>query len=171
MSAARIVPQYLSYAHLLALLVPSLLLLGALAFQQFAGLFPCELCMQQRYALMVAVALSFSALSMTSLKLRFVMILAAATSIATSATIGIEHLGIERHWWTGHSSCSVATKATASTDQILQSIMNAPMIRCDQSQWDLAGLTLADFNAGLSTATAFLIAIFLIRALRPTRSQ
>lgn len=73
--------------------------------------------------------------------------------------------------WTGHSSCSVATKATASTGQILQSIMNAPIIRCDQSQWDLAGLTLADFNAGLSSATAILIAIFLIRALRPTRSQ
>jgi hypothetical protein len=35
--------------------------------------------------------------------------------------------------------------------------MKAPMIRCDEAQWTLAGISLAGYNALISIAGAFAI--------------
>jgi disulfide bond formation protein DsbB len=45
--------------------------------------------------------------------------------------------------------------------------MNAPLIRCDEAQWRLFGISLAGFNFLISTAAAIVILALLAR--RPAK--
>ena len=51
-----------------------------------------------------------------------------------------------------------------SSGNALDAILNAPMIRCDQAQWTLAGISLAGFNFLFSGAGALLAAVLLSRS-------
>jgi disulfide bond formation protein DsbB len=81
----------------------------------------------------------------------------AALAIAASGAIGLFHAGVEQGWWEGLTTCStVATGATP--EELLKSIMAAPLIRCDQIAWSLLGLSLAAWNAIISLCAAGAIA-------------
>ena len=46
----------------------------------------------------------------------------------------------------------------------LKSILDAPLIRCDQAQWTLAGISLAGFNFLFSTGGALVSGVLLARS-------
>jgi disulfide bond formation protein DsbB len=50
-----------------------------------------------------------------------------------------------------------------STADLLKQISQAPLIRCDQVQWSLFGISLAGFNAIFSLAGAAVIALLARR--------
>src|SRR4051812_36172732 len=86
-------PQSLS--RLVALVLPMLLLGGALGSQYLGGLHPCEMCYWQRWPHAVAIllaALAFTAPA-TSKRSR-ALTLAAALAIAVSGAIGVYHAGV-----------------------------------------------------------------------------
>ena len=142
----------LSSARLLALAVPAVLLGGALLSEFVGKLYPCEMCWWQRYPHAVAILLALGAISspLTAPRTRMLTILAAC-AIAVSGAIGAFHAGVEYGWWEGLTTC------TSSGATSLEAIMNVPLIRCDQVQWSLAGISLAGFNALLSIGGALLI--------------
>ena len=147
-------------ARLLALLVPLALLGGALGSQHIGGLAPCEMCYWQRWphgAAIILAALAFSAPA-ASPRSRALTQLAAA-AIAASGAIGVFHAGVELGWWEGFTSCT-ATGAVS-----LDSIMGAPLVRCDQVQWSLLGISRAGWNAIISLSSAALI-LFLASRTR-----
>ena len=82
----------------------------------------------------------------------------AALAIAVSGAIGVFHAGVEYRWWEGLTRC------TASGPTTLGDIMSVPLVRCDQAQWTLGGVSLAGFNAILSLGAAALIAWLLMRS-------
>jgi disulfide bond formation protein DsbB len=143
-------------AQRLALGVPALLLGGAYLSQYGFGLFPCEMCWWQRYPHFAAIAL---ALISTFAAPKRVWIGLAGLAILISGLIGAYHAGVEYKWWEGLTTCS-STAGSAS----LEDILNAPLIRCDEAQWRLFGISLAGFNFLISTAAA--IAIFALLARR-----
>ena len=132
----------LAKARLLALLLPAALLGGALGSQYLGGLFPCEMCHWQRWPHYAALALAILAFPAKS---RALVILAAIAIIA-SGLIGVFHAGVEYGWWEGLTRCAAATASGSSAD-ILAEIMATPMIRCDEVQWSLFGISLAGWNA------------------------
>ncbi len=143
-------------AQRLALLVPALLLAGAYISQYGFGLYPCEMCWWQRWPHFAAVALALVSFAAPP---RRVWIALAAGGILTSGLIGIFHAGVEYDLWEGITACSMP--ASASTDP-LEAILAQPIIRCDQPAWTLFGISLAGFNAIISTISA--IAIFALLA-------
>ena len=143
-------------AQRLALGVPVLLLGGAYLSQYGFGLFPCEMCWWQRYPHFAAIAL---ALISAFAAPRRLWIGLAGLAILISGLIGAYHAGVEYKWWEGLTTCS-STAGSAS----LEDILNAPLIRCDEAQWRLFGVSLAGFNFLISTAAA--IAIFALLARR-----
>lgn len=148
-----------SRARALALAVPVALLGGALLSQYVGGLSPCEMCWWQRYphgAAIILAAFAFSAPAPSSRARIFTAL--AALAIAVSGAIGVYHAGVEYHWWEGLTSCS-STGASS-----LSEIMAMPLVRCDQPQWTLAGISLAGFNAVLSLTAASAIAWLLARS-------
>lgn len=159
----------LSRARLIALMTPVLLLGGALASQYIGGLFPCEMCMWQRWPHLVAI---FFALDAYALKARpqisWLFTALAALAIAVSGVIGAYHAGVEYGWWEGLSACT-APVAGGSTQDMLNAILNTPPIRCDVAQWTLLGISLAGFNALFSLGAAASVAVLLLRRRRTQR--
>lgn len=142
-------------AQLLALLVPAMLLAGAIGSQYLGGLNPCEMCYWQRYPHWAAVVLA--GLSFALPRRAKLLTLLAALAIAVSGGIGVFHAGVELGWWEGVTTCS--TMATgASTDELLKSILATPLIRCDQVQWAFLGISMAGWNAIISLTAAGAIA-------------
>ena len=142
-------------AQRLAIGVPALLLGGAYLSQYGFGLFPCELCWWQRYAHFAALAL---ALVSTLAAPKRMWIGVAGLAILVAGLLGAYHAGVEYKWWEGMTTCS----STAAGNS-LEDILNAPLIRCDEAQWTLLGISLAGFNFLISTATALAIFVLLAR--------
>ncbi len=148
-------------ARLLALLLPLGLLGGALGSQYIGGLHPCEMCYWQRWphgAAILLAALAFTAPA-TSSGSRTLSLLAAA-AIAISGAIGVYHAGVEVGIFEGITTCSTTRGMT------LQDIVAAPLVRCDQVQWSLFGISMAGWNAILSLTGAALIVTLVLKARR-----
>lgn len=118
------------------------LMLGALGFQYLGGLPPCKLCIWQRYPHVLAIGIGLIALRVSSAALAW---LGAAAALATAA-VGGYHTGVERGWWDGPTTCSSQPVGGLSTDQLMDQIMSAPLVRCDDVAWSLMGLSMASWN-------------------------
>ncbi|MGV1682785.1 disulfide bond formation protein B [Sphingopyxis sp. NJF-3] len=150
-------------APIIALLAPLLLYGGALVSQYGFGLHPCEMCYWQRWPHQAAMVLAALALLLRSNDAAMrTLTLLAAVAIAISGAIGIFHAGVEYGFWEGLTTCSTGQSGPITLD----SIMAAPVIRCDVPQWTLFGVSLAGFNAIFSLAAAALVLTLLRR--RPT---
>lgn len=145
-------------ARLLALLLPLLLLGGALGSQYLGGLYPCEMCHWQRWPHYAAVVVAGLAFVVPGRQAREGLVIAAALLIAVSGAIGLFHAGVEYHWWQGPAACtSTLTMSGSTPTERLVAIMNAPVVLCDRAQWRLLGVSLAGFNAILSLGGAVII--------------
>jgi disulfide bond formation protein DsbB len=132
--------------RLFALLLPVALLVGAYGSQYLGGLYPCEMCWWQRYPHFAAVPVAALAFAVPHQAIQRILIALAALAIITSGMIGGYHAGVEYGWWEGLTTCT----STIGGGDILKSIMEAPLIRCDVAQWTLFGISLAGFNFLLS---------------------
>ena len=73
---------------------------------------------------------------------RKALVALAALAIATSGVIAGFHAGVEYGWWEGLDHMH-QHRQSGSGDDLLKSIMNAPLIRCDVAPWTLFGISLA----------------------------
>lgn len=135
------------------------LMLGALAFQHIGGLAPCKLCITQRYPHVIAIVIGVIALAIP----RVPVILMGAVAAAITAGYGFYHAGVERGIFEGPTSCTSSSISDLSADELLDQIMSAPLIRCDDIPWEMLGLSMAGWNAVISTG---LFAAWLIAATR-----
>ena len=147
----------LRLARLIALIMPAVLLAGAYVGQYGFGLYPCEMCWWQRYPHFAAVVLAAAAFVLPPGRL---LVILAALAIGASGAIGAFHAGVEYGWWEGVTACS--TVAAAGGDP-LESIMNAPLVRCDTAPWSLFGVSLAGWNFLFSGAAVLAIVLLLRR--------
>lgn len=148
-------------ARLLALVVPSALMLGALGSQYIGGLYPCEMCYWQRWPHDAAIVLALFAFGTRVSKAAHILVALAALAIMVSGAIGVFHAGVEYGWWPGITTC-----ATTAAGASLEDIMNAPVVRCDVPQWTLFGISLAGYNALISFAAGFAILGLLRRGAK-----
>ena len=111
----------LSRARLTALLVPALLLLGALGSQYIGHLVPCEMCMRQRWPHLAAIVLALLAILLRpNPKASRGFTLLAALAILVSGLIGVYHVGVEYHWWTGITRCTAPVLGGSGQDILAQ---------------------------------------------------
>ena len=128
---------------LFATLGSAAMILGAWGFQYIGGLAPCKLCYWQRYPHIAAVPIGIVALFVPGVLLP----LLGALSAAATGAVGIYHTGIERQWWEGPDTCSSGPVGGLSTDELLDQILTAPLVQCDQVAWEMFGLSMATWNA------------------------
>jgi disulfide bond formation protein DsbB len=145
-------------ARAAALIIPGALMAGALGSQYIGGLVPCEMCMWQRWPHYAAIGLAALAFVVPQRALVWLTALA----ILISGGIGVFHAGVEYHWWEGLTQCSQVPGSGGGGD-ILANIMKTPMVRCDEAQWTLFGISLAGYNAIVSIGGALLIMRLLMR--------
>ena len=137
----------------------SVLLLGGAFLFQAIGYAPCPMCLWQRYPHALAIVIALIAFMVPG---RLLPLGGALAALAT-AGIGFFHTGVERKWWDGPKTCSSGSTEGRSAEELLDQILAAPVIRCDEVAWSLMGLSMATWNAVISLGLAV---IWLMAAKR-----
>jgi disulfide bond formation protein DsbB len=169
MSAYRLLTRWWT-AFALAI---SLALLGAAhAFERFADLAPCNLCLRQREVFWGAVAIAIVATLWTVISqarrgtpriAAFLLFVVFATGAVTAGY----HAGGELKWWALPALCAGGGDAAdleALTSLALGVGPVQRVVMCDAVTWSFLGLSMAGWNTLISAA----LAVFsLIAAKRP----
>ena len=142
-------------------------LLGAFGFQFLGGLAPCPMCIWQRWPHAVALLIGVAAMTVLWRFRRPLSALGFLTML-TSAGLGVFHAGVEQQWWEGPTTCVGTDPGSMNSEDLLNTLMEAPMVRCDEIVWDLWGITMAGWNALISLGLA-LLWIFAALPKTPTR--
>ena len=130
-------------------------LVGAYSFEYIGEFYPCKLCYWQRYPHffnVFIVAFNFL-VQMRSL------IFVGAVSMIISTILAFYHVGVEQKYWLGPNSCTNFPIEGLTTDQLLDQIMSAPIVRCDEIVWEFVGISMAGWNVLISFCL-FIIWIF-----------
>ncbi|SFT64553.1 disulfide bond formation protein B [Sedimentitalea nanhaiensis] len=135
------------------------LLLGAYGFQHLGGMAPCKLCLWQRWPHAAAILIGALALALPG---RLLPLLGAGAAL-TTAGIGIYHTGVENGWWPGPNTCTSGPIGKLTPQELMDQIMAAPLVRCDDIPWQMLGLSMASWNA---VASILLATLWILAARR-----
>ena len=133
----------------------SIALLAAVWIRQGMGYAPCELCLTQRYAFYAVVPLAL----LTALASRSAHGLARAgfallaLVFAASAVLAAYHVGVEYHWWAGPTACT-GGPGSLDVNDLVKALDSVKVVRCDEVQLRIAGLSLAGWNVVASAVLA-----------------
>ena len=145
-------------------------ILGAWGSQLIGGLFPCELCLEQRWAyywglpLLAAVLVFWNRLPLTVWYLAMAVV---AAIFLWGAYMGAYHAGVEWGFWPGPTSCTGT--GTAIDFNQLNDINAARIVPCDVVQFRFLGISLAGYNALISLAIVGLLLTSIVDQWRRTR--
>ncbi len=135
-----------------ALIGPAVILGSALLSQYVGGLNPCQMCIWQRWPHAIAIGLALIALMIG--RRAGPVYLVVVLILLVGAGIGAFHAGVEQGWWEGPATCSGGDIGSLSTQDLINQIMNAPIVRCDDIPWSFLGLSMAAWNAIVSVILA-----------------
>jgi len=138
------------------------LLLGAFAFQYLGGLAPCEMCIWQRWPHGAAILLGLGGAMLAFNRVmpeRTARLLAwlAVMALVVTGVLGVFHAGVEWKLWAGPAHCTGVGYVPGRDD-----FKPLQIVRCDEAQWRLLGISLAGYNAIFS----FAVAAFAVNLLR-----
>jgi disulfide bond formation protein DsbB len=85
-----------------------------------------------------------------------------AMAAAVTGGYGVYHTGVERGWFAGPDTCTGGSVAGLSADELLDQIMAAPLVKCDEVAWQMLGLSMASWNA----VASFALVVMWLMALR-----
>lgn len=135
----------------------------ALVAQYGFHIWPCDLCVVQRWPALFAVivALLVGAVGKPRFMLALFMMLCLIT-----ASIAFYHTGIEESWWQGPTSCSGddIDSSNMTLEELTEKLNAAPIIRCDKPAIEVMGLTMASANFLFSLGLAVLAFISLVKS-------
>lgn len=144
---------------LIATLGSAVILLGAYGFQHLGGLAPCKLCLWQRWPHGAAILTGLVIFYTGEIKLAWL----GAGAALTTAAIGVFHAGVEQGWWEGPTTCTSGGVSNLSAQELMDQILAAPLVRCDDIAWQMAGISMAGWNALLSLG---LVGLWVMAARR-----
>lgn len=121
---------------------PMGLLAAAFWFQYIGGLYPCPLCIWQRWphVAVVAFGLAYLVFNFQLLPFCSAMVSAAGAAIATF------HTGVEYGWWEGLANCTGAGINTLSSEEMLDFSTPVQLASCDVPAWVFLGFSMATWN-------------------------
>lgn len=143
---------------------------GALAgafVMQSLGYLPCELCYLQRWAYYFGVPVAIVA-AFAPPGARRVLLWVLAAAFLANAALGVYHSGVEWRLWPGPSACTGEALPTArDMADFMKQLQTVQIVRCDEPSIRILGLSLAGWNAILSSGLAMAAASAARRASRP----
>jgi disulfide bond formation protein DsbB len=149
-------------AALAIALIGAATILGAWFFQYGLGLKPCPLCLEQRYAyyfaIPLAVMVALGDQVGASRKVLMAALVAIALGMLWNAGLGVYHSGVEWKWWPGPQECSGPLTDLSAGGDLLSSLTNLTIVRCDEAAWRFLGLSLAGYDVLISLALAAIAA-------------
>ncbi len=148
-------------------------ILGAYYFQYVMGLRPCPLCLEQRIAFYVSIPLAIVVAIAAGRGARPPIAAAGLGVIALAmlfnSGFALFHAGVEWKWWPGPQECSGPLTDLSAGGDLLSSLTNLTIVRCDEAAWRFLGLSLAGYDVLISLALAAIAASGAAAAWRATR--
>ena len=148
-------------------------ILGAYYFQYVMGLRPCPLCLEQRIAFYVSIPLAIVVAIAAGRGVRPRIAAAGLGVIALAmlfnSGLALFHAGVEWKWWPGPQECSGPLTDLSAGGDLLSSLTNLTIVRCDEAAWRFLGLSLAGYDVLISLALAAIAAWGAAAAWRATR--
>lgn len=139
------------------LLISFATIAGAWMFE-FAGYAPCPLCLEQRIPYYIGVPLALVAFlvarAMPGALLGRILVRILGVLFLGSAVYAAYHAGVEWKFWPGPTDCAAGAGGDVSAGNLLQSLEETTLIRCDEPALRIAGLSLAGWNVIISAAMA-----------------
>ncbi len=144
-------------------------LAGAWAFQ-FAGYAPCSLCLEERipYYAAVPAGLLAAFFARRRPKLAALILTALALAFLYNAGLSIYHAGAEWRFWPGPDACT-SNGDVLRPGSLSQALRQNNVVRCDEAAIRIFGVSLAGYNALLSSALAVLGGAAVWRGLKSDR--
>jgi disulfide bond formation protein DsbB len=140
----------------------SIAILAAVWILQGMGYAPCELCLTQRYAFYAAIPLALGTALLAGRSVhglaRIGFVLLAILFIA-GAVLAAYHAGVEYHWWQGPTACTGGVTGSLNVNDLVNTLNSEKVVRCDEVQLRIAGLSLAGWNVVASAALAVYAAV------------
>lgn len=142
-------------------ILSALALAAALGIEHIGGIAPCPLCLDQRIAYYAAIPLGLLAFALAPGRMQWSRAVLAllAVGFAVNAGLGVYHAGIEWGWWQGPTTCAGAGSIATNPADLLKSLEQALVVRCDEAALRVFGLSLAGYSAMLSAALAVIAAL------------
>lgn len=131
---------------------------GAWGSQLWGGLFPCELCLEQRMAYywgLPVLALILILWNRLPLAVWYVTMAIGAAIFAWSVYMGAYHAGVEWGFWPGPTACT-GTGVDLSFGDLSAGKLER-VVPCDVVQFRFLGISLAGYNALISAAIVTLL--------------
>jgi disulfide bond formation protein DsbB len=147
-------------ARALRIAAASIVILATVWIFQWFGYAPCELCLTQRYAFYAAIPLAlltaFASSSASGLaRVGFGLL---ALAFAANAALAAYHVGVEYHWWQGPTACT-GGPGSLDVNDLVKALDSVKVVRCDEVQLRVAGLSLASWNVVASAVLAVYAAL------------
>jgi disulfide bond formation protein DsbB len=139
----------------------SIAILSAVWIFQGFGYAPCELCLTERYAFYAAIPLALLTAFLAGrsahglARVGFALL---ALVFVASAALAAYHVGVEYHWWQGPTACT-GGGGSLDVNDLLKSLDSVKVVRCDEVQLRIGGLSLAGWNVVASAALAVYAAL------------
>jgi disulfide bond formation protein DsbB len=143
----------LSAAAIVAI-IGALTICGFFFFQYVLGYPPCPLCLDQRNAFYVSVPLAallwLGAGHGASSKVMIAGFAVIVAAMLWNAGLSTYHAGVEWKWWRGPIDCSGPINSLGSTGNLLKSLQDIKIVRCDEAAWRFLGISLAGYDVLVS---------------------
>jgi disulfide bond formation protein DsbB len=150
-----VLPPSLS-ARAILIAAASIAILATVWIFQGFGYAPCELCLTQRYAFYAAAPLALLTALLASrsahglARAGFAVL---ALVFLASAVLAAYHAGVEYHWWQGPTACT-GGPGSLDVNDLVNTLNSVKVVRCDEVQLRIAGLSLAGWNVVASAVLA-----------------
>ena len=127
---------------------------GFFYFQYVLGYPPCPLCFEQRNAFYVSIPLAallwLGAGHGASSKVMIAGFAVITAAMLWNTGFSIYHSGVEWKFWSGPTDCSGPINSLGSTGNLLKSLQNIKIVRCDEAAWRFLGISLAGYDVLVS---------------------
>ena len=144
------------------ILLAALVILAAVWILQGLGYAPCELCLTERYAFYAGAPLALLAAYLAGRGahgLARALLVLIAFVFLLNAALAFYHVGVEEHWWPGPSACTGALNAPVDVKDLAAALNSTRVVRCDEAQLRILGLSLAGWDVIASAALALYAAL------------
>jgi len=150
-------------AALLVLIAAVATIGGAWFIELVLGIKPCHLCLQQRISYYAGIPIVLLATLLLARdgehKTGRILLGLAAMIFLAGAALGVYHTGVEYKLWAGPTDCTGDIAQNVPLQDFLKQLETVKVIRCDEVPMRIFGLSLAAWNAIISTCMAIGTAI------------
>lgn len=148
----------------IAAMISLCLITAALLFEHVGGLVPCKLCLTQRLPHYGLIALGL--VSVIRPYNQTIWRPVGALLASVTAGVGLQHVGVEQGWWEGPKGCTSNLSSGASLSDLTQSLLETPVVRCDEVAWSFLSVSMAGWNMLISAGLALFLIIASLKAMR-----